>query len=91
MSISREFVVAAGKRLERVEAEDAEAAARKAYSRCSVWELKQGIELTVYLLEEQERWRFQYEKPDGSIMEGWPLGEVVGIRTGVKGRNASVV
>jgi hypothetical protein len=72
------------RQLIEVEADSAEAAARKAKSRCSVGNLADGVELVVCTLQEHERWHFQYEYPDGNIFEGRPYGEAVGIRTSVK-------
>jgi len=72
---------------EIIDADDPEAAVRWATKRCSVLDLTEGVELVAYELGASERWRFQYERPDGELFavrrqDG--RGEIVGVRQKVK-------
>lgn len=72
---------------ELVDAESAEEAARIAINHCSVLQIRQGIEVTVYEVAERETWRFQYKYPHAPLFPRPgedDVGEIVGIQTGRK-------
>lgn len=76
-------VLVGSSRCELVDAGTPQEAARLGVNRCSVLQIRHGVDVKVYEVAELEVWRFQYERPDARLFPKpgeVDLGEIVGVR-----------